>query len=157
MAEVIFKRGEKEQLPQEASSDSLLFTIDTGQMYMGAGEGSDLIELTSLHVCANESELPGVGQKEKLYLVLEGPGLYVWDEGEEEYVSVGPEGEEEELGGEIPTGGSEGQVLVRQEEEYEAAWEDLEAESVSYDDSESGLGATSVQAAIEELYNQINS
>ena len=155
MAEVIFKRGEKAQLPQEASSDSLLFTIDTGQMYMGAGEGSDLIELTSLHVCANESELPGVGQKEKLYLALEGPGLYVWDDSEGQYVAVEPEGLE--LGGEIPTGGSKGQVLVRQEEEYEAAWEDLEAESISYDDSESGLGATSVQAAIEELYNQINS
>ena len=155
MSEVIFKRGPKSELPQEASSDSLLFTIDTGQMYMGGGEGSDLIELTSLLVYGSEEELPGAGQEEKLYLVLDGPSLYVWDNNEDQYIAVGPEGPE--LGGEIPSGGEQGQILVRKEEEYQADWKDLEAESVSYDNSDSGLSADNVQDAIEELYSMANS
>ena len=68
----------------------------------------------------------------------------------------GPQGETGPAGPGIAIGGTVGQILIKNgASDYLTAWADNEAESVSYDNTDSELTADNVQEAIDEIVTDI--
>lgn len=68
----------------------------------------------------------------------------------------GPAGPEGSPGQGVASGGSIGQILVKSgASDYLTGWEDLEADKVAYDNTDSGLTATTTQDAINEINSSL--
>lgn len=75
-----------------------------------------------------------------------------------EIAGIGPQGAQGiqgEVGPGVPAGGTAGQLIVKDTAaDYDTSWVDNEASNVLYDNTDSGLSATLVQTAIDELQDK---
>lgn len=66
--------------------------------------------------------------------------------------SPGPQGPQGQPGAGVPEGGTVGQILTKASAvDYDSEWMDNEAAAVDYDNTQSGLAADNVQAAVDEI------
>lgn len=66
--------------------------------------------------------------------------------------SPGPQGPQGQPGAGVPEGGTVGQILTKASAvDYDSEWMDNEAVAVDYDNTQSGLAADNVQAAVDEI------
>ena len=69
---------------------------------------------------------------------------------------TGPQGPQGPAGEGVPTGGSAGQVLVKDSAtDYDTSWTSLDASDIPYDNTTSGMTATDVQDAVSELKSNL--
>lgn len=66
--------------------------------------------------------------------------------------SPGPQGPQGQPGAGVPEGGAVGQILTKASAvDYDTEWMDNEASAVDYDNTQSGLAADNMQAAVDEI------
>ena len=69
---------------------------------------------------------------------------------------TGPQGPQGPAGEGVPTGGSTGQVLVKDSAtDYDTSWTTIDASDIPYDNTTSGMTATDVQDAVTELKSNL--
>jgi len=70
--------------------------------------------------------------------------------------ATGPQGPQGPAGEGVPSGGSTGQFLTKDSAtDYDTSWTNLDASKVSYDNTSSGMTATDVQEAVDELKSNL--
>lgn len=70
--------------------------------------------------------------------------------------SPGPQGPQGQPGAGVPEGGTVGQILTKAAAvDYDTEWMDNEAAAVDYDNTQSGLAADNVQAAVDEINSSL--
>ena len=70
--------------------------------------------------------------------------------------ATGPQGPQGPSGEGVPTGGSAGQVLIKDSAtDYDTSWSTLDASDIPYDNTTSGMTATDVQDAVSELKSNL--
>lgn len=69
---------------------------------------------------------------------------------------TGPQGPQGPAGEGVPSGGSAGQVLIKDSAtDYDTSWTSLDASDIPYDNTTSGMTATDVQDAVSELKSNL--
>lgn len=129
MSKVQFKRGLKAQIPMNSSLDTLLFSLDTNELFMGRGVGNPLALIGSVYYGYDnlvDLQLKSpIGIVGKLYLT-EDAKLYTYIDGMYQLVA-----------------GSSGDISS------------FEADKVTYDNTASTLISTNAQTAINELDSKV--
>ena len=127
MSEVIFKRGLKENLPASAADGTLLFTTDTGEVFMGKGEGQDLLRFSNIEIYDTEEDLPGTGEQHRLYVTRQGD-LFCWDG---EYRKLEAEMDPDSLPDYLGEG-DPGQILVKLEDFVNYQESEVDTTTIKY-------------------------
>lgn len=76
MGQVRFKKGTYNLLPAEDTEDSILFTTDTHELFMGMGTGNELIKISDIETYATANDFPAEGHVGKIYVDLSTLKLY---------------------------------------------------------------------------------
>lgn len=126
--ESVVKYCLKENLPDSAGRDELIFTTDTHEFFRGNGNGLDLIPFNTVLMYSSFSDFPAVGIETKLYVDKSTSLMFTWNG--ESYVSL--------------SGGGDGEIIIAPSDAKIGDLSKLET-----------TDKTTVVAAINEVFNSL--
>ena len=88
----ILKYGKSTNLPESESANVLIFTNDTGELFMGQGTGKELASLDKVLFFEKSELFPAPGEPNYLYVDKANKGVYIWMENHYEKLTGGEGG-----------------------------------------------------------------
>ena len=73
------KTGKKKFLPEREAASTMIYTQDTGEIFIGGGGSSPIRKLSEIKTLNTINELPAAGVEDRLYVAKETGSIHYWN------------------------------------------------------------------------------